>query len=132
LISSWRHFEGSRLCVVRADEIIDRFAYVGDKAGSLERLAAQNAKPTFNLVKPRSMGWGKVKMDVRMALEPAVVFGLVGIEIVENDVNFFFIAVSVDDALHEIQELPKGLENVEKRIALKVTSVLDQPFPAGL
>jgi hypothetical protein len=103
-----------------------------DKAGSLERLAAQNAKPTFNLVKPRSMGWGKVKMDVRMALEPAVVFGLVGIEIVENDVNFFFIAVSVDDALHEIQELPKGLENVEKRIALKVTSVLDQPFPAGL
>ena len=39
----------------------------------------------FNLVKPRSMGWGKLKVDMGMALEPAIVFGFVGIEIVEND-----------------------------------------------
>ena len=47
-----------------------------------------------------------MKMDVGMALEPAVVLGLVGIEIVENDMNFFFVAIGVYDAIHEIQELP--------------------------
>ena len=31
------------------------------------------------------MGWGKLKVDMGMALEPAIVFGFVGIEIVEND-----------------------------------------------
>jgi hypothetical protein len=43
-------------------------------------LAAQNAKPPFDLVKPTSVGWRKMKMVVGMALEPAV-FGLVGIEL---------------------------------------------------
>jgi hypothetical protein len=28
------------------------------------------------------------------------------VKIVENDVNFLFLAVGVDDAVHEIQELP--------------------------
>ena len=77
-----------------------------DKAGSLERLAAQNAKPAFDLVKPRSVGWRKMKMDIGMALEPPVVLGLVGIEIVENDMNFFFGAVGIYDPIHEIQEFP--------------------------
>ena len=87
--------------------MIDRFAQLFDidKAGSLERLAAQNAEPAFNLIKPRSVRWRKVKMHVGMALETAVVLGFVGVEIVENDVNFLFLAVGVDDPIHEIQEL---------------------------
>ena len=52
------------------------------------------------------MGWRKMKMDIGMALEPPVVLGLVGIEIVENDMNFFFVAVGVYDAIHEVQKLP--------------------------
>jgi hypothetical protein len=76
------------------------------KAGALERLAAQNAKPTFNLIKPGSVGGRKVQMHVGMALEPAVVLGLVSTEIVEDDVNLPFFAVGLDDAVHEIQELP--------------------------
>jgi hypothetical protein len=32
--------------------------------------------------------------------------GLVGIEIIENDMNFFFVPVAINDAIHEIQELP--------------------------
>ena len=56
----------------------------------MERLAAQNTEPAFNLVKPRSVGWRKMKMDIGMALEPAVVLRFVGIEIVEDDMNFFF------------------------------------------
>jgi hypothetical protein len=31
------------------------------------------------------MGWGKLKVDMGMALEPAIVIGFVGIEIVKND-----------------------------------------------
>jgi hypothetical protein len=46
----------------------------------------------FNLVKPRSLGWGKVKVDRGMALEPAIVFGFVGIEIVENEFDASRIA----------------------------------------
>ena len=85
-------FEGCRLSVVSTDEVIDRFTQLFDfdKAGSPERLAAQNAKPTFNLIKPGSAGGRKVQMHVGMAFEPAVVLGLVGIEIVEDDVNFLF------------------------------------------
>jgi len=30
----------------------------------------------------------------------------VRIEIIENDMNFFFVAVAVNDAIHEIQEFP--------------------------
>ena len=52
------------------------------------------------------MGWGKMQMDVGMALEPAIVLGLVGIEVIENDMNFFFLAVGINDAVHEIQEFP--------------------------
>jgi hypothetical protein len=36
-----------------------------------------------------------MKMDVWMALEPAVILGLLGAEILENDMNLFFIAVGV-------------------------------------
>jgi hypothetical protein len=99
------------LGVVSTDEVIDGFTQLFniDKAGSPERLAAQNAKPAFNLVKPGSVGRRKVEMHVGMALEPAVVLGFVGIEVVEDDVNLFFLfflSVGFDDAVHEIQELP--------------------------
>ena len=95
-------FEGSCLFVVSTDEVIDPFAQLFDidKAGSLQRLAAQNAKPAFNLIKPGSVGGRKVQMHVGMALEPAVVLGFVGIEIVENDMNFLFLAVGRYDPIH--------------------------------
>ena len=42
------------MLVVSIDEVIDRFTELFDidKAGSLERLATQNAEPAFNLIKP--------------------------------------------------------------------------------
>ena len=96
------------LAVVSTDEVIDRFTQLFDidKAGSPERLAAQNAKPAFNLIKPGSVSGRKVQMHVGMAPEPAVVLRLMGIEIVEDDVNLLFLSVGFDDAVHEIQELP--------------------------
>ena len=47
-----------------------------------------------------------MKMDVWMAFEPSIVLGLVSTEIVENDVDFFFVTIAINDAIHEIQELP--------------------------
>ena len=96
------------MLVVSIDEVIDRFTELFDidKAGSLERLATQNAKPAFNLIKPGSVSGRKVQMHVGMALEPAVVLGLVSTEIVEDDMNLLFLAVGFDDAVHEIQEFP--------------------------
>ena len=96
------------MLVVSIDEVIDGFTELFDidKAGSLERLATQNAKPAFNLIKLGSVSGLKVQMHVGMALEPAVVLGLVGIEIVEDDMNLLFLSVGFDDAVHEIQELP--------------------------
>jgi hypothetical protein len=70
-------FKGSCLFIVCLDEVIDRLAQLFDidEASSLERLAAQNAEPAFNLIKPGSVRWRKVQMHVGMALEPAVVLG---------------------------------------------------------
>jgi hypothetical protein len=59
--------------------------------GSLERLAAQNIKPAFNLIKPGSVSGRKVQIHVGMALKPVVVLMLAG-EIVEDDMNLLFLA----------------------------------------
>ena len=94
------------MSVVSTDEVIDRFTQLFDidKAGSPERLAAQNAKPAFNLIKPGSVGRRKVQMHVGMALEPAVVLGLVGIEVVEDDVELA-ARKGCGDTVHEIEKL---------------------------
>ena len=55
-------------------------------------------------------------MDVGMTLEPAVVLGFVGTKVVENDMNLFVVAVRIDDAIHEIQELPASSPFVVARL----------------
>ena len=47
-----------------------------------------------------------MKMDVGMTLEPAVVFGLMSIEVIENDMDFSVVAVRIDEPIHEIQGFP--------------------------
>jgi hypothetical protein len=47
---------------------------------------------------------GEVKTDVFVVRQPPIIFGLVGVEIVQNDVNFAARLVG-GDAVHEIQEL---------------------------
>ena len=73
----------------------------------LERHQLSEGQPSSSCKnKPRSVGRRKMKMNVRMAFEPTIVLGPVGVEIVENDMNFFLVAVGINDAVHEIQELP--------------------------
>jgi hypothetical protein len=53
----------------------------------VQRLSFQDRKPDFHLVEPRGARRREVEMHVRVALEPAVVLGLMCIELVEDDVD---------------------------------------------
>ena len=44
----------------------------------------QDREPDLDLIEPGSTGRGEVEMYVGMTLEPAVVFRLMGVEIVED------------------------------------------------
>jgi len=57
------------------------------------------------------------------------VLGLVGIEIVENDMNFSVVAVGVYDAIHEIQELPASTGVCNWPVLTKQVAV-EQEFDA--
>ena len=63
-------------------ELLDR-----REGGAVQGLAFQDREPALDLIKPGGSGRREVEMDVRVTLEPAVVLGLVGVEIVEDDVD---------------------------------------------
>ena len=63
----------------------------------------QDREPDLDLVEPRSPRWREVEAHVGMTLEPAVVFGLVSIEIVEDDIDGG-AWMGVDYVVHEIEE----------------------------
>ncbi len=69
----------------------------------MQRLALQDREPHFHLIEPGGPGWREVEMNVGVAPEPAIVPGLVGVEIVEDDVNGR-VGVSGDDIIHEVEE----------------------------
>ena len=64
----------------------------------MQRLSFQDREPDFNLIEPGGPRRREVEMNVRMAPEPAIVPGLVGVEIVEDDVNGR-VGVSGDDII---------------------------------
>jgi hypothetical protein len=70
----------------------------------VQRPTFQDREPDFDLVEPGGPRRREVEMHVRMTLEPAVVLGLVGIEVVEDDMDGR-IRMSGDDIIHEVEEL---------------------------
>ena len=110
--SDWTHlrfspFEGSRVAVVVFDEFIDRMAQLSNtgKVGSLQGLAAQDAKPNLNLIEPGGVGWSEMKMHIGVSSQPAILFWLVAGEIIQNHMNFL-IEMSGQYSVHELQEFP--------------------------
>src|ERR1700693_1474936 len=91
--------------VVGLDEGIDVLPELFDrgKGSTVQRLALQDREPDFHLIEPGGPGWREVEMNVGVAPEPAIVPGLVGVEIVEDDVNGR-VGVSGDDIIHEVEE----------------------------
>ena len=72
------------------------------EAGRCQRLSAEDTEPDLDLIEPRGVGGNVVEVDVFVALQPAVVFGFVGIEVVENDMDLL-LGIGAADAIHEIQ-----------------------------
>ena len=92
--------------VVRFDEGIDGLAQLLDRgeAGAVERAAGEDREPDLDLVEPAGVGRGEVEVDTGMAGQPSIPFGLVGAEIVEDDVDLA-IGVIGDHVVHEVEEL---------------------------
>lgn len=70
--------------IVSLDEFIDGFPDVlgGGKMSSFEGTAAEDAEPNLDLIKPRGRSGSVMEFDLRMPLQPHIVLGLMGIEVV--------------------------------------------------
>ena len=92
--------------IVGIDESIDVRSKLFNRCEgcAVQGLAFQDREPDFDLVEPGGPRRREVEMHVRMTLEPAVVLGLVGIEVVEDDMDGR-VRMSGDDIIHEVEEL---------------------------
>ena len=81
--------EGNGAGIVAGDEGIDVVPELVDvgEAGAGERIALQDREPDLDLVEPGGVGRREVEPNVRVADAAIVALGLVGREIVEDDVD---------------------------------------------
>lgn len=99
-------FEGHRVWIVAGDERVDGLPHLARRgeARAAERSPAQYAKPALDLIEPAGMSRREVEVHGRVLGEPAVVLGLVRVEIVQHDVDLL-AGVGRDHLVHEGQEL---------------------------
>src|SRR4029450_2594943 len=92
--------------VVGLDEGIDVLSQLLDRGegSAVQGFSLQDGEPDFHLIEPGGPRRGEVEMNVGVTLEPAILAGLVGVEIVENDVDGG-VGVGGDDVVHEVEEL---------------------------
>src|SRR5271165_6940704 len=103
--------------VIGGEKVVDTAAELWHavEAGRCQRLSAEDTAPDLDLIEPRGVGGSVVEVDVFVALQPAVMFGFVGIEIVENDMDLL-LGIGAADAIHEIQELHPAAPLVRARL----------------
>ena len=93
--------------VVGFDEAVHRLSqgpYRFERAAS-QGPFPEDAEPDFDLVHPGSMRGRVMEMDVGVSGQPSLYLGLVGPEVVEDDVDLP-VGPGRDDPIHEGQELP--------------------------
>lgn len=83
----------------------------GVRIESSKRPLPQDAKPDLHLVEPGGMGRRVMEMDLGMLGRPSVVLGLVGIEIVKNNMEFR-VRILGYDLIHKVQEIPAAATSV--------------------
>lgn len=90
------------LRIVAFDEVMNHLTELANRTevGSAQGLSAENAEPVFDLIQPSGMGWSKVKVDVGVTGQPAVVFGFVRTQIVRNDMDLLARVVASDQSIH--------------------------------
>ena len=86
---------------------IDGFTHVPGREciESPESLPPQYAKPAFDLVEPGGMGRSVMEVDVGMLDQPAVMLGLVGVKVIQDDMEFPLRIMS-NKLIHKVQKLP--------------------------
>ena len=98
--------EGVSGLVIGVDKGVDliaNLAWRGEtRAG--QSFGGENGEPDLDLIEPGGMGRRKMEMDVLVPRQPAVIFGLVGIEIVQNHMDLA-PGMFGNQAVHEIEEL---------------------------
>ena len=79
--------EGMGLGNVGCHEGLDGLSDLLDRggAGSLESTATQDAEPHLDHVEPAGVGRREEEVDIGVTGKPATMFGLVRIEVVEDD-----------------------------------------------
>src|SRR4030067_2982033 len=100
-------FEWGGLLIVGCHKAIDGLPHLTGRseADSLEHLSGQDAEPELHLVEPRSMGRSEVEVNIGIAPKPTVFLGLVGIKVVQHDVDLL-VGTGGHHLVHEVQELP--------------------------
>lgn len=114
-----RPCEGFGFFVVAGDERIDLSPdpLRRSEACALQRTAAENGEPDFDLVHPGCLRGREVEVHVRMTRKPEVALRLVGPEIVEHDMDVP-AGMVCDNAVHEIEELEAAAPTVMARLDL--------------
>ena len=99
-------FERVRILVVGGDEAVDALAYLprAGEACAGESLRDQNAEPDFHLIEPRGVRRNEVQVYVLVTGEPAIMLGLVGVQIIEDHMQLLAGVVG-EHSIHEVQEL---------------------------
>ena len=110
-------FERCGIVIVHFDEIINGPSQLGDGKETCpsQGMPSEQAEPDLNLIEPRGMGRREVEMNVRMASQPAIMFGLVGAEVIQDDMNFF-LGITGDDVIHEVEELAAPTPRIVPRL----------------
>jgi hypothetical protein len=98
--------EGVSGLIIGLDKGVDLIAHLAwrGEARAGQGFGGENGEPYLHLIEPGGMGRRKMEMDVLVPRQPAVVFGLVGIEIVQNHMDLPAGMIG-NQAVHEIQEL---------------------------
>ena len=98
--------EGRGGRVVGLDKGVDGLAQLPDRgeAGAFEGAPGEDREPDLDLVEPGRMGRGEVEVDVLVAGPPAIALGLVGPQVVEDDVDLL-VGIAGDHLVHEVEEL---------------------------
>src|SRR6266498_5386961 len=90
------------VCSNEVVNVMPQLLGAGETGGG-ERLAAENAEPDLHLIEPGGMRGRVMEVDVGMPLQPAVAFGLMGIEVVEDDMDLP-VGIGGHDAVHKIEK----------------------------
>jgi hypothetical protein len=100
-------FEGRGCLVVGHDKFVDCFADLPGRSEThaAESLLLKDTEPDFDLIHPGGVGWREVKFHQGVLLQPAVIFWLVGVQVVQNNVDLLAWVVG-DKAIHIIEEFP--------------------------